>query len=117
MRIKFSRINMNDKETINNICEFISTNVGLNVIELSWCQLKADNLLRLAETMATNPYNIRAVNFSYNNLNINSKSKDEFNQINESQNSINFISKFLEFFKIQALNHVDFSGLFQFQCT
>ena len=109
MRMKFSRINLNDKDTINNLCEYIGTNVGLNVIELSWCQLKADNLLRLAETMAANPYSIRMVNFSYNNLNINSKSKE----INESQNSITFIAKFLEFVKnSEALNHVDFSGLF-----
>lgn len=59
--------------------------------------------------MAAHPYSISMVNFSYNSLNINSRSKE----IDESQNSINFISKFLEFVKnSEALNHVDFSGLF-----
>jgi len=76
MKFKFSKINMNDKAIIKNVCEYIGTNVGLNSIEMSWCQLKADNLLRLAFIMAANPYSIRSVNFSYNNLNLNSKSKE-----------------------------------------
>jgi hypothetical protein len=62
----------------------------------------------LAETMAANPYSIRSVNFSYNNLNINSKSKE----INEAEDAVNFISKFQEFLKnSEVINHVDFSGL------
>ena len=73
MKFKFSKINMNDDDVITNICEYIQNNVGINYIEMSWCQLKADNLLRLATMMASNPYSIRSVNLSYNNLNFNSK--------------------------------------------
>ena len=109
MKIKFSKINLNDKIVIANICDYIGINVGINCLDFSWCQLKAENLLSLAETMAANPYSIRSVNFSYNNLNINPKRKES----TESEDSINFITKFLLFIKnSDAVHSVDLSGLF-----
>ena len=63
--LHFSNINLDDRETVENICE-IQTLRYLHELDLSWCQLRSKYLWKISNMLSKK---LRKLNLSYNNIN------------------------------------------------
>lgn len=105
MKLKLSNISLKNSKIIKLICATINFNKNLLHLDLSFCQLKAPQLNRIASQLAEDSKRLKNLNLGYNLLNF---SDDHI----DYEDSLEFMSNIIEFFKQDVyLNHLNFSGM------
>ena len=105
MKLKLTNMNLRFDKTISNLCEVLSNNRNMILLDVSCAQLLSKQLKALSLALAEEGDNMRNLNLSYNSLNFNVDSP-------EYEDSESFMENLGNFFKHSKwINHVNFSGM------
>ena len=114
LKLKLSKVNLNDRHIIDSLCDKLTNSEILGTIDLSWTSLTPRELLRISESIQSNinVQMLRELNLSYNSLIFGDCSET----VVQPQLEIDFSNSFIESFvnlltKAIHLNHIDFSGM------
>mmetsp|Transcript_35843 Transcript_35843/g.54945 ORF Transcript_35843/g.54945 Transcript_35843/m.54945 type:complete len:193 (+) Transcript_35843:3359-3937(+) len=100
-------MNLNNQEISQLLTDLVSEKPLLSMVDLSWSKLQPKQLKDLAEAMASNPNQFRAVNFSYNTL-----YDEQWADESQLQASEDFLLALYEFINSSCtLCHIEVSGM------